>query len=217
MFCESCGNEMQPGEKFCRKCGAKVAEVEQQAQPQQQFTAQQPVQQQFQAGTQQQYTQQPYQAAPHKEMKVGPLDVKKMGLLSILGGLFMFIGTFLPVMKVSALGMSESINFFNGEELSDMSVPAIGWLILIVGLVTIALGVLGKRLFSLISAGVALVFTLIMFFPTISAIGDAKDSMGLYNSLAKVSLGFGYWLIFIGVILAVVDFVLDKKNIQLIK
>lgn len=217
MFCESCGNEMQPGEKFCRKCGAKVAEVEQQAQPQQQFTAQQPVQQQFQAGTQQQYTQQPYQAAPHKEMKVGPLDVKKMGLLSILGGLFMFIGTFLPVMKVSALGMSESINFFNGEELSDMSVPAIGWLILIVGLVTIALGVLGKRLFSLISAGVALVFTLIMFFPTISAIGDAKDSMGLYSSLAKVSLGFGYWLIFIGVILAVVDFVLDKKNIQLIK
>lgn len=217
MFCESCGNEMQPGEKFCRKCGAKVAEVEQQAQPQQQFTAQQPVQQQFQAGTHQQYTQQPYQAAPHKEMKVGPLDVKKMGLLSILGGLFMFIGTFLPVMKVSALGMSESINFFNGEELSDMSVPAIGWLILIVGLVTIALGVLGKRLFSLISAGVALVFTLIMFFPTISAIGDAKDSMGLYSSLAKVSLGFGYWLIFIGVILAVVDFVLDKKNIQLIK
>jgi hypothetical protein len=150
-------------------------------------------------------------------MKVGPLDVKKMGLLSILGGLFMFIGTFLPVMKVSALGMSESINFFNGEELSDMSVPAIGWLVLIVGLVTIALGVLGKRLFSLISAGVALVFTLIMFFPTISAIGDAKDSMGLYSSLAKVSLGFGYWLIFIGVILAVVDFVLDKKNIQLIK
>ncbi|MDD3240019.1 MAG: zinc ribbon domain-containing protein [Lachnospira sp.] len=217
MFCESCGNEMQPGEKFCRKCGAKVAEVEQQAQPQQQFTAHQPAQQQFQAGAQQQYTQQPYQAAPHKEMKVGPLDVKKMGLLSILGGLFMFIGTFLPVMKVSALGMSESINFFNGEELSDMSVPAIGWLVLIVGLVTIALGVLGKRLFSLISAGVALVFTLIMFFPTISAIGDAKDSMGLYSSLANVSLGFGYWLIFIGVILAVVDFVLDKKNIQLIK
>ena len=74
MFCQKCGNPLQPGERFCTKCGAPV---EQQAQPQQ---PQQP-QQQYQQ-PQQQY--QPQQAYAPK----APTDKKKLfGLLvSIIFG-----------------------------------------------------------------------------------------------------------------------------------
>ena len=82
MFCQKCGNPLQPGERFCTKCGAPV---EQPAAPQQPQQPQQQPQQAYQAPQQAPY-QQPYQQ-PYQAPKAPMAKNKLFGLLiSIIFG-----------------------------------------------------------------------------------------------------------------------------------
>ena len=89
MFCQKCGNPLQPGERFCTKCGAPV---EQPAAPQQ-APQQAPYQQPQQAPYQQPY-QQPYQAprAPMAKNKLFGLLTTILFGTAALFELIAFIG-----------------------------------------------------------------------------------------------------------------------------
>ena len=105
MFCQKCGNPLQPGERFCTKCGAPV---EQPAQAPQQ--PQQPYQ-----APQQPY-QQPYQAAP-KKPSAPALPLSQLILHTVLAALYLLLIPFWFIHTFSAgfggwYGMSNLIATF---------------------------------------------------------------------------------------------------------
>ena len=73
MFCQKCGNPLQPGERFCTKCGAPA---------EQQPAAPQQPQQAYQAPQQAPY-QQPYQQ-PYQAPKAPMAKNKLFGLLTMI-------------------------------------------------------------------------------------------------------------------------------------
>lgn len=121
-------------------------------------------------------------------------NVKKHSkIIGWVGCAIMFIAVFLPFATTNVFGLSVNVNFIEGD----------GTFVLIASIITAILIFFNKAKLSLISTAVALFVTLY------DGINVLSDGEGL------VSLGIGFYLIIIGVILSGVyafTFKEEKKN-----
>lgn len=121
-------------------------------------------------------------------------NIKKHSkIIGWVGCAIMFIAVFLPFATTNVFGLSVNVNFIEGD----------GTFVLIASIITAILIFFNKAKLSLISTAVALFVTLY------DGINVLSDGEGL------VSLGIGFYLIIIGVILSGVyafTFKEEKKN-----
>ena len=117
------------------------------------------------------------------------------------------IACFLPFIKMSALGHTESLKFYeitkDGNEMKLIS----GWFVLIAAAAAAVLVYLKKEVYSLIGTGIALFIT---FFDYFKIAGDssikAAKAFGLKISYVSP------WIILIGVVLAAGPVIMDLVN-----
>ena len=114
--------------------------------------------------------------------------------ITIAGCALVLIGCFLPLAKVSVLGFSQAVNYIDGD----------GVIVLIAIIVSAVLAFLKKEKISLISTGIATIVTL---YDAINVSHVTRSS-----SLGGVSLGIGFWIILIGLIIAIVLPLLPKNK-----
>lgn len=107
----------------------------------------------------------------------------------LVGIVLMIIGVFLPVYKVSFLGVSESINYFS----SDGKLTEGVWVILLaIGM--LVLHVFDKAKFACIPA-IIVMFLLIRFYT------DVKDSTSFLGTQVG-TFGIGFYTMILGTIIA---------------
>lgn len=114
--------------------------------------------------------------------------------ITIAGCALVLIGCFLPFAKVSVLGFSQAVNYIDGD----------GVIVLIAIIVSAVLVFLKKEKISLISTGIATIVTLYDAINVSHVTGS--------SSLGGVSLGIGFWIILIGLIIAIVLPLLPKNK-----
>ena len=114
--------------------------------------------------------------------------------ITIAGCALVLIGCFLPFAKVTVLGFSQAVNYIDGD----------GVIVLIAIIVSAVLVFLKKEKISLISTGIATIVTLYDAINVSHVTGS--------SSLGGVSLGIGFWIILIGLIIAIVLPLLPKNK-----
>ena len=114
--------------------------------------------------------------------------------ITIAGCALVLIGCFLPFAKVSVLGFSQAVNYIDGD----------GVIVLIAIIISAVLVFLKKEKISLISTGIATIVTLYDAINVSHVTGS--------SSLGGVSLGIGFWIILIGLIIAIVLPLLPKNK-----
>ena len=114
--------------------------------------------------------------------------------ITIAGCALVLIGCFLPFANVSVLGFSQAVKYIDGD----------GVIVLIAIIVSAVLVFLKKEKISLISTGIATIVTLYDAINVSHVTGS--------SSLGGVSLGIGFWIILIGLIIAIVLPLLPKNK-----
>ncbi len=129
------------------------------------------------------------------------LNSTKMNAYALIGFVIIAISVFLPYMKVSFWGMSESVKLIDGSD---------GKIILVVAIVGAVLAYLKNNKGTTICAGACLA---VLLLEEINFASEAKESgMG---ALVKdtISRQFGFYLLLVGSIFVLVNGILRiKKN-----
>ena len=157
MFCSKCGSEIQANEKFCPRCGA----------PNETFRPDVP--------------QTPRSAGGRDSSSPG--KSASVNVIGPVSSVIALISLFLPFLTASALGFSQSVNFFELMSEADADIMNV---IAVICILWIALThLLRHPKISLIGA-IGLVASLILVCVLYSDIND----------FGIVSFGFGFWLFF---------------------
>lgn len=151
MFCNKCGSELEEGVKFCKSCGASV---------EQRNVAGGMLYQTSQSGAFN-------QTAPAKKLDM-------MDMIVLVGAVLMVLATFLPYVKVSILGYSESTTLLEGGD---------GKFFIIAAIIVAVFTIIKKWAFQLIGAVIS------VGLMVVEAI-DTSDVISQFDGFGERSIGF---------------------------
>ncbi len=197
MFCDNCGNQIQPGQTVCPRCGKPVATANQGASSQQSYSASSGQQPPY--GQQQPYSQQPpYNQQPYSQQPpYGQRPMRRPGSFTLtlpklnalmrtnwigLASAFIgFLSLFMSFVNVGSSGYYAGMTGLQFMRTADDTFMNV--LVIIFVLAVAACHIFPFRKFACIG-GAGMVFYLIMFIVEYSDLADYSGA----------SLGFGFFV-----------------------
>ena len=120
--------------------------------------------------------------------------IKGTKILGIIGNLILAVAVFLPVLTVSVslfgISQSQSISYIQGDGIFAFMKK------------------LSNQKFTLIPTAIVVILLIVLISGKSSAIGQ----LGSYASLANISYGIGFWLLWIGAVISAIYPFLYKGN-----
>lgn len=181
MFCNKCGTQVPDGASNCTNCGAP--------------TGIKPVGASTTIGG----FDNPFANGLNKETLLKTSN--SVNLIGLVAAVIGFIAAFLPGIKISAMGYSETISVISSEF-------AGGWLIFVFMLGLGAAYFLKMELLALCIGALNFIFALYLFFRTLSVIND-------YGMGSFIKMGFGIIIyLIVAIILVAAPFIWKKIKIN---
>lgn len=189
MNCPTCGSQIPDGSTMCGVCGAAI-----QAQPNMQYQQpqyQQPMQQQYQ-----QPMQQNMYAQPAMQPMMGGASSMKVKPAMNLGNIILWVGclitaiaVFLPYVKVSAFGMSETVSLMGTDgKFTDGYIILTG--VIIIAILNALKLNIPNTVLSVLELGMAFLEK-----------KSVDDDLGMFKSY--ITMGPGYYLLWVGTIVMI--------------
>lgn len=138
---------------------------------------------------------------------INDLKNDKKSLIGLVGALIVIIANFLTLfsIKLTIFGTSksESVSFWKYD-------GAIGEIVFFLAIGTIVLIILKKHIYTVLTAGLSLILTIVEFF---SIKSDYKKSVKGLEKYASLNWGIGFWLTLIGLaVIGVSIYLIWKEN-----
>lgn len=126
--------------------------------------------------------------------------VKEKKYLGMIGNALLIIGVFLPFVTVTVslfgISQSQSISYIQGDGIFVLILAAISLLMIFADKLAPKVAFFAK----LVNPKLTLIPTVISVLLLIIDVSNSSGAASTYSSLASVSLGFGFWIMVIGVI-----------------
>ena len=135
--------------------------------------------------------------------------VKEKKYLGMIGNALLIIGVFLPFVTVTVslfgISQSQSISYIQGDGIFVLILAAISLLMIFADKLAPKVAFFAK----LVNPKLTLIPTVISVLLLIIDVSNSSGAASTYSSLASVSLGFGFWIMVIGVIALVAKYVVS--------
>ena len=135
--------------------------------------------------------------------------IKGTKILGIIGNLILAVAVFLPVLTVSVslfgISQSQSISYIQGDGIFVLILAIVNLLIIFADKLSEKVAFMKKlsnQKFTLIPTAIVV----------ISGKSSAIGQLGSYASLANISYGIGFWLLWIGAVISAIYPFLYKGN-----
>lgn len=126
--------------------------------------------------------------------------VKEKKYLGMLGNALLIIGVFLPFVSVSVslfgISQSTSVSYIQGDGIFVLILAIISLLMIFADKLSEKVAFFGK----LVNPKLTLIPTAISIILLIIDVSNSSGAASIYSSLASVSLGFGFWIMVIGLV-----------------
>lgn len=139
--------------------------------------------------------------------------IKGTKILGIIGNLILAV--FLPVLTVSVslfgISQSQSISYIQGDGIFVLILAIVNLLIIFADKLSEKVAFMKKlsnQKFTLIPTAIVVILLIVLISGKSSAIGQ----LGSYASLANISYGIGFWLLWIGAVISAIYPFLYKGN-----
>ena len=136
-------------------------------------------------------------------------------ILGIIGNLILAVAVFLPVLTVSVslfgISQSQSISYIQGDGIFVLILAIVNLLIIFADKLSEKVAFMKKlsnQKFTLIPTAIIVILLIVLISGKSSAIGQ----LGSYASLANISYGIGFWLLWIGAVISAIYPFLYKGN-----
>lgn len=141
--------------------------------------------------------------------------IKGTKILGIIGNLILAVAVFLPVLTVSVslfgISQSQSISYIQGDGIFVLILAIVNLLIIFADKLSEKVAFMKKlsnQKFTLIPTAIVVILLIVLISGKSSAIGQ----LGSYASLANISYGIGFWLLWIGAVISAIYPLLYKGN-----
>lgn len=141
--------------------------------------------------------------------------IKGTKILGIIGNLILAVAVFLPVLTVSVslfgISQSQSISYIQGDGIFVLILAIVNLLIIFADKLSEKFAFMKKlsnQKFTLIPTAIIVILLIVLISGKSSAIGQ----LGSYASLANISYGIGFWLLWIGAVISAIYPFLYKGN-----
>lgn len=139
--------------------------------------------------------------------------IKGTKILGIIGNLILAVAVFLPVLTVSVslFGITKSISYIQGDGIFVLILAIVNLLIIFADKLSEKVAFMKKlsnQKFTLIPTAIIVILLIVLISGKSSAIGQ----LGSYASLANISYGIGFWLLWIGAVISAIYPFLYKGN-----
>ena len=126
--------------------------------------------------------------------------VKEKKYLGILGNALLILGVFLPFVSVSVsflgVSQSQSVSYIQGDGIFVLILAVISLLMIFADKLSEKVPFFGK----FVNPKLTLIPTVISIILLIIDVSNATGSASIYGALAQISLGFGFFVIVLGLI-----------------
>ena len=141
--------------------------------------------------------------------------IKGTKILGIIGNLILAVAVFLPVLTVSVslfgISQSQSISYIQGDGIFVLILAIVNLLIIFADKLSEKVAFMKKlsnQKFTIIHTAIVVNLLIVLISGKSSAIGQ----LGSYASLANISYGIGFWLLWIGAVISAIYPFLYKGN-----
>lgn len=138
--------------------------------------------------------------------------LKTTKILGIVGNIILAVAVFLPLMTVSVsflgISQSQSMSYIEGDGVFVLILAIINLVLIFADKISDKVAFFKK----LINPKITLIPTALILIILIVLTTNGASSLGAYASLANISFGIGYWLLWIGVIASAAYPFLYKEN-----